>query len=1075
MMALATYTFLPWLRRGLANQLETAAGPGTTRATISVSFAAASETGSSPVPPVTVQLVGPGDVTGIDPRQIIRTEPRAGVSDFEPNYLAALDFYDEDFPWRYTPVAPDLSAHQLVPWILLVVLKDNEFTRRNIPDRPLSSFALTSTAQRSDIFPIAGQEWAFAHVHFNAPLSGQPAAPDLSQLATLLAADPDTGYARLIAPRKLDSNTGYSAFLIPAFEVGRKTGLGEALAAGEDGTARSWEGGAVEFPVFFEWSFRTGIAGDFESLVRALVPRDMDPRVGIRDLNIAEPGFGFAHAQNPPDDVVGLEGALLAPTTVRKPLVDGSDFSPQVAAILNAPEDARADGSSDPLVAPPIYGCWHAFTSRVTAGSSEPGWIDGLNLDPRYRAAAGLGARVVRTNQEKYMRIAWEQIGDIITVNHKIRRAQLVSKAAAAQYAKSFATLLPENILALAAPTFSKVLRSPMTLRALVNASRLPRASLSPAFRKQMRPRGSLAKRLLAPAVRGTAMSALMDGLNDARLSSAPPRPQAGSATLEAANDAITRQDLPVATPAETQRAPPMPFIIAGGLAVVILAFIFLSPVVALLALAATVAVVAVLAARAQPRAQQDSSPPPETPMVSKLLSHEALSPAALATEHAAPTYTFMSSATDTTLPISAASRTRAETVAGDSPAAADMRKALITFGDALATNVPASAPKPALDVHRVYRTTLAALEPNRAIAKRYAPLFRVGNMDAATFVATRYPTRRPRRDTDALQEIMNYPDIKDALYAPLADISSEYFLPNLKYIPNNTISLLKPNQPFIESYLVGLNHEFARELLWREYPTDQRGSYFRQFWDVAGFVDTQTLDPRALAESLKDIVPIHRWQGSSALGTHPNRLNPDAQVVLAIRGDLLKRYPNTFIYAQKAAWGTGIRGNRLVLPDETGEMFANSPQDPRLRFPLYRARIAPDIHFVGFDLSLDEARGDPRLEETAAARTIVGDNLGWIFVLQEAVGEPRFGLDTEAPTEPSPEIWNNLSWTNIDFSAGQSIDIAKPFVGSVAGANPQGVAWGINSADMAYILYQEPVMVAVHGREMLKNLRGAS
>ena len=33
---------------------------------------------------------------------------------------------------------------------------------------------------------------------------------------------------------------------------------------------------------------------------------------------------------------------------------------------------------------------------------------------------------------------------------------------------------------------------------------------------------------------------------------------------------------------------------------------------------------------------------------------------------------------------------------------------------------------------------------------------------------------------------------------------------------------------------MVGLNHEFARELLWREYPTDQRGSYFRQFWDVA-------------------------------------------------------------------------------------------------------------------------------------------------------------------------------------------------------------------------------------------------
>ena len=27
------------------------------------------------------------------------------------------------------------------------------------------------------------------------------------------------------------------------------------------------------------------------------------------------------------------------------------------------------------------------------------------------------------------------------------------------------------------------------------------------------------------------------------------------------------------------------------------------------------------------------------------------------------------------------------------------------------------------------------------------------------------------------------------------------------------------------------MNHELARELLWREYPTDQRGTYSRQFW----------------------------------------------------------------------------------------------------------------------------------------------------------------------------------------------------------------------------------------------------
>ena len=33
------------------------------------------------------------------------------------------------------------------------------------------------------------------------------------------------------------------------------------------------------------------------------------------------------------------------------------------------------------------------------------------------------------------------------------------------------------------------------------------------------------------------------------------------------------------------------------------------------------------------------------------------------------------------------------------------------------------------------------------------------------------------------------------------------------------------------------------------------------------------------------------------------------------------------------------------------------------------------------------------------------------------------------------------------------------------------GIVWGANSADMATILYQKPVMVGVHGRNMLKQL----
>jgi hypothetical protein len=221
--------------------------------------------------------------------------------------IAAIDFYDEDFPWRYSPVSPDAASHRLPPWIVLVVLKAEEFTRSDAGGQPRASFTLTAAAHRPDIFPAIDQEWAWAHVHVNAALGGANSVPDLAALGATLAANQDIAYSRLLSPRKLDPNCGYTAFLVPAFEVGRRAGLGETIADTDDGTVRSWQGAADEFPIYFEWRFRTGVDGDFESLVRALVPRDMDPRVGIRDLDIARPGFGVATATNPPDNLVGLE------------------------------------------------------------------------------------------------------------------------------------------------------------------------------------------------------------------------------------------------------------------------------------------------------------------------------------------------------------------------------------------------------------------------------------------------------------------------------------------------------------------------------------------------------------------------------------------------------------------------------------------------------------------------------------------------------------------------------------------------------------------------------------------------
>ena len=173
----------------------------------------------------------------------------------------------------------------------------------------------------------------------------------------------------------------------------------------------------------------------------------------------------------------------------------------------------------------------------------------------------------------------------------------------------------------------------------------------------------------------------------------------------------------------------------------------------------------------------------------------------------------------------------------------------------------------------------------------------------------------------------MAYPEIDMPMYEPLVDLSAELFLPNINLIEQNSITLLETNQRFIEAYMVGLNHEFARELLWREYPTDQRGSYFRQFWDVAQLPRRATAGRRgSCRRSCATSRRCTAGRRASKLGDHDHREQPgenEEELVLVIRGELLKKYPNAVIYAHRAdvaaettATSTATSRARLVRAD---------------------------------------------------------------------------------------------------------------------------------------------------------------
>ena len=290
---------------------------------------------------------------------------------------------------------------------------------------------------------------------------------------------------------------------------------------------------------------------------------------------------------------------------------------------------------------------------------------------------------------------------------------------------------------------------------------------------------------------------------------------------------------------------------------------------------------------------------------------------------------------------------------------------------------------------------------------------------------------------------------------------------------------------------MVGVNHEFARELLWREYPTDQRGTYFRQFWDVTPHPRPDGAPtPTPQREQLYDIPPIHRWpRGLGARRARQPAARPRRradEIVLVIRGELLKKYPNTVIYAHAAKWATtrrphrpdqGARAGRAHRPPSWPTRRAQGPDaalrgQGRARHLLLRLR--PDA---------EEARGGTGRHTTPTRRA--GSSCS-----RSGPGEPRFGLDesraapasrsSPSTTSPGPTPASRRAatsaptrlWRRSALTAPSSARDDRRSSRSTTTTSRSSPA-AVSAARWAYLLYQAPVMVAVHAAELLKTADG--
>ena len=964
-----------------------------------------------------VPMMTPGDVIGIPSRQIIRCAPANGIVNAEPNFLATIDFDAPDLPWLFSRRP---ASGPVLPWIALAVVDVTDLQAEPLSASPVGSQLTIAAAQ----LPNPAESWMWAH--------GQMLDTDT------VPGDPARSLSRLVSSRKLAPNRRYLACVVPVFAAGKTAGLGDDPGDARTSMDLAWDpaGPDVTLPVYSLWRFATGPDGDFESLVRQLHGVPLPPTIGKRKLWLDYPMSGLPAPANS-GTALDLQVALRPPGATLadiQPLVGTNYLAALQSRLVDAGYDlslltAQADGPP-PVVGPPVYGQLAVGETGTAAelNAGAPPWLRSINLDPRLRIAAGLGAEVVQQNQDRYLQEAWSQVGDVLGANRLRRRAEFSLAASASLHRKWIAQVPAADLVTATAPVHPHIfIGANLTITGRLRQSPVPPSIASVEFRRLTRIRGRLptgaALQLAAgPAVlasRSTQARPLdavvaidtIDVLNPpskvwgaaaalsilARLD--PGIDKAGMTAAQAATRLDSMSQLATIRFASVDQvaknaaaADTDTVLSAVGMRPVV----HLTPVGSKTTLATTVITAPI--APGLPPGKVIVVPPPAV-IVAPVTPVRPV----------APILHFP-------LPVQTATLLKRQMT----DVASIIVKRQISASDA------ATSPQTALTggFESLRQFIVDALDPT-------VTTLRLANHGLTGLTDTQATT---------LSDIMAAPDLSEPTYRSLAAISHDWLLPGIDDLPAGTTTLVESNRSFIGAFLVGVNHELARELLWAEYPSDQRATYSRQFWarrntgtpsDSYDLKQSLNASPQSSLEQLSE-------QGSAAA----------SPLVLVVKGALVQRYPGMLVTAAK----TKLNGSVRALDPSTEIQ------------PDFMARLDPDVLLIGFEsLSADDVR-----------RLAGNDDTAWWFFFAEHFTEPRFGLDLPASGDlASLADWNEATWANATLDGAGRLCAASfnlaPLPKSRPGL-PPGVPydWHASSSSVAWILLQYPFRRGIRAIDLL-------
>ena len=379
-------------------------------------------------------LAGPVDVQSVNERAVSQVVPADKSKGASYEFMPYIGFREEGFGWRYTPEG--IRNGLLRPWLVLVACKEGEYTL-STDNRGFHQVNLQVETEEDfrSFFPTYDDFPLLAHAQINAP-EGQ----DLNKY---IQAHPESGVSRLFCHRPLEEDCLYTLFLLPAYELGRQAGLQNRKGLERVGlTTLSWGQDLSEqrqrgftWPVYYQWTFTTG-AARFETLASRLsFIKDADYKAMDSALDVDATKTGLVRA--PLNDIIQVPAALVKNDYKESKLASegepgGNGINAELKSLLlKSPVFTRKgktlSNEEDPWVVPPVYGARHVMAQPKDLDKSK-GFLGELNLRFRNRAAAGMGASVVKRNQEVFTNRAWGQIERINALNQQIREVCEMAK-----------------------------------------------------------------------------------------------------------------------------------------------------------------------------------------------------------------------------------------------------------------------------------------------------------------------------------------------------------------------------------------------------------------------------------------------------------------------------------------------------------------------------------------------------------------------------------------------------------------------------------------------------------------------